>query len=121
MTQFKSLSNQLRGLVEFYKLNCFLSRLIDNTWYRVRLLRFNIEVMAFGLAKLHDNYVATRKEPRVDLVRVLERVDCNPSLALTTPKPNRGTTRFGLPIQRVTPAQLKKHRANGLRYYGDEK
>jgi hypothetical protein len=61
------------------------------------------------------------KEPRVDPAMGSERVDCNPSLALTTPEPSKETTRPGLPIQRVTPAQLKERRAKGLCYYCDAK
>lgn len=39
-----------------------------------------------------------------------ETIDCNSSLALTTPETNRDTTRLELPIQQVTLAHLKERR-----------
>jgi hypothetical protein len=59
--QFEALSNRLRGLDESYKLSCFLSGLRDDIRYPVRLLRPNTLVMAFGLAKLQEEYVACGK------------------------------------------------------------
>lgn len=56
-TQFEGLSNQLKGLLEKYKLSCFLRGLKDEVWLPIRMLNpINLSV-AFGLAKIQEQYL----------------------------------------------------------------
>lgn len=58
-SQFEALSNQLRGLAESYKLSCFLSGLREDICFMVRMLNPVNLHMAFGLAKMQKENVAT--------------------------------------------------------------
>jgi hypothetical protein len=53
-SQFEILSNQLKGLVEPYKLSCFLSGLREDIRFMVRMLNPSNLTMAFGMAKMQE-------------------------------------------------------------------
>jgi hypothetical protein len=55
--KFESLSNRLRGLSDAYKLSCFLSGLKDEVRLPLRMLSPHTLVVAFGLAKLQEEYL----------------------------------------------------------------
>lgn len=60
-SQFETLSNQLRGLAEPYKLSCFLSGLCEDVCFMVHMLNPPNLHVAFGLAKTQEeNVVALR-------------------------------------------------------------
>jgi hypothetical protein len=61
-SQFEALSNQLRGISEKNKLNCFLNGLKDDIRLLVRMLNTSL-VAAFGLAKLQKEYIQSSKWP----------------------------------------------------------
>lgn len=59
--QFKALFNRLCGHLEQHKLNCFLSSLRDDVWLPIRMLNpINLNV-AFGLAKIQEEYLNSTK------------------------------------------------------------
>ena len=60
--QFESLSNQITGLSEKNKLSCFLSGLKDEVRLPIRMFNpVNLNA-AFGLAKIQEEYLLTRKK-----------------------------------------------------------
>lgn len=61
-SDFEYLSNQLRCLVEPYKLSCFLSKLREDIQFMVRMFNPPTLHIAFGLAKMQEeNIVALKK------------------------------------------------------------
>jgi hypothetical protein len=110
-SQFEILSNQLKGLAEPYKLSCFLSGLREDIRFMVRMLNPSNLTVAFGMAKIQEeNVAAFRRSSR---------------LGSTSPRPfsNSPTSDMKalVPIQRLSPVQMKKRRARGLCYNCDEK
>lgn len=57
LTQFEVLSNRLRGLFQNYKVSCFLSGLEDEIRLPLRMLKPHNLNLAFGLAKIQEEYV----------------------------------------------------------------
>lgn len=60
-TQFKSLSNRLRGVSDKNQLSCFLSGLKDDTRLPLRMLNPVTLASAFGLAKLQEEYLLSSR------------------------------------------------------------
>ncbi|KAF5463495.1 hypothetical protein F2P56_019406, partial [Juglans regia] len=59
--QFEALSNRLRGLTESHKLSCFLSGLRDEIRLPVRMFKPLSLNVAFGLAKIQEEYLSSSK------------------------------------------------------------
>jgi len=111
-SQFEALSNQLRGLAESYKLNCFLSGLREYIWFLVRMLNPSNLHIAFGLAKMQEkNVAALRRTAKVGSVPT--------HLAIGPSNPHE--KRVIVPIQRLSPSQMKEQRDKGLCYNCDDK
>jgi hypothetical protein len=60
--KFESLSNRLRRLSDAYKLSCFLSGLKDEVRFPLRMLSPHTLVVAFGLAKLQEEYLFSSRK-----------------------------------------------------------
>lgn len=60
-TQFKSLSNRLRGIFDKNCLSCFLSGLKDDIRLPLRMLNPVTLASAFGLAKLQEEYLLSSR------------------------------------------------------------
>lgn len=111
-SQFEALSNQLRGLAESYKLSCFLSGLQENIQFMVRMLNPTNLHVVFGLAKMQEeNVAALRRTARLGSVPT--------RLAIGPPSPPE--KRAIVPVQRLSPSQMKERRDKGLCYNCDEK
>ena len=110
--QFEALSNQLRGLAESYKLSCFLSGLREDIRFMVRMLNPVNLHMAFWLAKMQEeNVVALRRSTRLGPMPIRSTVgpmDLQEKRAL-------------VPIQKLSPVQMKERRDRGLCYNCDDK
>lgn len=65
-SEFEYLLNQLWGLVEPYKLSCFLSKLREDICFMICMLNPPNLHVAFGLAKIQEeNVVALKKMARI--------------------------------------------------------
>ena len=121
-SQFEFLSNQLRGLAKSYKLSCFLSGIKEDIRFMVRMLNPPNLHMAFGLAKMQEeNVAALRRTARAGVVTLGPRI----SQGLLGPNdkgllgPNE--KRAMVPIQRLSPMQMRERREKGLCYNCDDK
>ena len=111
-SQFEALSNQLRGLAESYKLSCFLSGLREDIRFMVRMLNPSNLHIAFGLAKMQEENVAA--------LRITAKLGSVPTrLAIGPPSPPE--KRAIVPVQRLSPSQMKERRDKGLCYNCDDK
>lgn len=61
-TQFKNLSNRLRGLSDQYKLSGFLSGLRDEIRLPVRMFHPYNLILAYSLAKIQEEHVTLTKK-----------------------------------------------------------
>ncbi|KAJ6865748.1 hypothetical protein NC652_037308 [Populus alba x Populus x berolinensis] len=110
-SQFEILSNQLKRLAEPYKLSCFLSGLQEDIRFMVRLLNPSNLTMAFGMVKMQEkNAAAFRRSSR---------------LGSTSPRPFPNSPASDMkalvPIQCLSPVQMKERRVRGLCYNCDER
>ncbi|RVX03831.1 Transposon Tf2-8 polyprotein [Vitis vinifera] len=111
-SQFEALSNQLRGLAESYKLSCFLSGLREDIRFMVCMLNPSNLHIAFGLAKMQEeNVAALRRTAKLGSVPT--------RLAIGPPSPPE--KRVIVPVQRLSPSQMKERRDKGLCYNCDDK
>jgi hypothetical protein len=134
-SQFEALSNRLRGISESNRLSCFLSGLKDDIRLPVRMLHPPNLVAAFGLAKLQEEYLLTSRRPLRSSSSSYSfgrhqswgqssssPATSGPSLPSTqVPLALPAKSPSGLPIQRISPAQMKERRDRGLCYYCDDK
>ncbi|XP_062167070.1 uncharacterized protein LOC133873370 [Alnus glutinosa] len=134
-SQFEALSNRLRGISESNRLSCFLSGLKDDIRLPVRMLHPPNLVAAFGLAKLQEEYLLTSRRPLRSSSSSYSfgrhqswgqssssPATSSPSLPSThVPLALPAKSPSGLPIQRISPAQMKERRDRGLCYYCDDK
>lgn len=130
--QFASLSNQLRGVSEKNRLSYFLSGLRDNIRLPVQMLNPAGLVTAFGHAKLQEEYLHSSKCPLHTSSTSLSFArqqswssPTNPSSLQLPPSSSQlalpAKLGAGLPIQRISAAQMKERREKGLCYNCDER
>lgn len=135
---FEAISNRLRGLSEKYKLSCFLSGLKDEIRLPVRMLDpLNLSA-AYGLAKIQEEYVNNTKRNikpgglefdkgnfsgygRQIPFRKQGGTDHNFSRREEGANHFSQNSKTNLPVQRVSPSQMKERREKGLCYYCDDK
>jgi hypothetical protein len=126
-SQFEALSNRLRGISDKNRLSCFLSGLKDEIRLPLRMLNPVTLAAAFGLAKLQEYILSTRRSSRPTTASY------NFSKSLPWSSPGSSSTpasssslplqqsASAFPIQKLFPAQMKERRDNGLCYNCDEK
>ncbi|KAJ0043687.1 hypothetical protein Pint_18479 [Pistacia integerrima] len=111
-SQFEALSSQLRGFSESYKLSCFLSGLREDIRFMVRMLNPSNLHIVFGLAKMQEeNVAALRRTTKLGSVPT--------RLAIGPPSPPG--KRAIVPVQRLSPSQMKERRDKGFCYNCDDK
>ena len=114
--QFEALFNRIRDFSENYKLSCFLNDLRDEIRLPVKMFNPKTLNEAFGLAKIQEKYVMSSK-------KFLK----SSSLEVTKPSilgPRLDTkldSKFKLPLQKLSPAQMEERRKTGLCFNYDEK
>jgi hypothetical protein len=125
-TQFEALSNRLRGVSDKNRLSCFLSGLKDEIRLPVRMLNPTSLVAAFGLAKLQEEYIQSSKRPlrtsSFPYPRQQHWSSPAPQLPASSSQlalPTKNSA--GLPIQKISAAQMKDRREKGLCYYCDDR
>lgn len=131
-TQFESLSNRLRGLSDKYKLSYFLSGLKDEVRLPLRMLSPQTLVAAFGLAKLQEEYLtSTRRSFRPQGTTLSSGRQqpwgssgnsfSQPGGSSAPPLSSSSHATSSLPVQKISPAQMRERREKGLCYYCDDK
>jgi hypothetical protein len=124
-SQFEALSNRLRGISEKNRLSCFLNGLKDEIRLPVRMLNPASLVAAFGLAKLQEEYIQSFKRPlRTYSFPSNRPQNWNlpaPQLPSSSQLAFPAKTSTSLPVQKITPAQMKERREKGLCYYCDDR
>jgi hypothetical protein len=117
-SQFEALSNRLRGISEKNRLSCFLNGLKDEIRLPVRMLNPASLVAAFGLAKLQEEYIQSFKRPlRTYSFPSNRPQNWNlpaPQLPSSSQLAFPAKTSTSLPVQKITPAQMKERREKGL-------
>jgi len=125
-TQFKALSNRLRGLSDRNRLSCFLSGLKDEVRLPLRMLSPRMLVAAFGLAKLQEEYLTSTRCS----VRQYSSYSSNKQLPWSSSGSSSSTSPSSVVasrstsavlIQKLSPTQMKERRDKGLCYNCDEK
>jgi hypothetical protein len=125
-TQFEALSNFLCGLSDRNRLSCFLSGLKDEVCIPLRMLSPHTLVATFGLAKLQEEYLTCTHHP----VRQYSSYSSNKQLpwsssdsfSLTSPSSMVASRSPSVvPIQKLSPAEMKERHDKGLCYNCDEK
>lgn len=113
-SDFKYLSNQLRGLAEPYKLSCLLSGLHEDVRFMVSMFNPRILHIAFGLAKMQEENVATLKK--------MTRYGPGTSRPNRLPTgPTTTDSRAMVPVQRLIQVWMKERKERGLCYNHDDK
>ncbi|KAF5463169.1 hypothetical protein F2P56_019105 [Juglans regia] len=139
-TEFKILSNKIKGLTEEFRISTFISGLRDDLKIMVTMFKPNTISAAFGLAKLQEEEVARRsrtapnrtQNPFLPTHNNLPKIPPAPPVfrlpAPTTRPENRipqapynPNRKPMMPIKRITPIQMQERREKGLCYYCDEK
>ncbi|KAF5465151.1 hypothetical protein F2P56_015182 [Juglans regia] len=120
---FEALSNRLRGLSNQYKLSCFLSGLKDEIRLIVRMFNPNNLIFAYGLAKIQEENISLHKKytPRNFNHHHIEPASLKfqPTQPNPTNQKNYGTS--VVPVQKISPAEMKDRRTKGLCYHCDSK
>lgn len=130
--QFEALSNRLRGLSEANRLSCFLSGLKDEIRLPLRMLKPQNLVAAFGLAKLQEEYfLSTRRSslPNRSSSTYGRQQPWSSSTSSSAqhlyqpvhPVPTAAKPTASIPVQHITPAQMRERREKGLCYNCEEK
>jgi hypothetical protein len=127
-SQFESLSNRLCGFSDRNRLSCFLSGLNDEIRLQLRMLNPLTLVAAFGLAKLHKEYLISTKKslkpaiPASSFSRnhYWSSSSSTPAPTPITPNPNT-RPQNNYPVKKISPSQMHEHREKGLCYYYDDK
>ena len=114
--QFEALSNRIRYLSESHKLSYFLSGLRDEIRLPVKILNPKNLNEAFGLAKIQEEYVMSSK-------KFLKSSSLEVTKAsIPGPRPEtRLDSKFKLPLQKLSPAQMEERMKKGLCFNCDEK
>jgi len=131
-TQFEALSNRLRGVSDRNRLSCFLSGLKDDIRLPVRMLHPTSLIAAFGLAKLQEEYLQSFRRPVRSATSSFSsgrQLSWNHAGTVSSPVTTPASAPLalpakphaGLPIHRISPAQMKERRERGLCYYCDDK
>ena len=114
--QFEALSNRIRDLSESHKLSYFLSGLRDEIRLPVKILNPKNLNEAFGLAKIQEEYVmSSKKFLKSSSLEVTKASIPGPRLE------TRLDSKFKLPLQKLSPAQMEERRKKGLCFNCDEK
>ncbi|XP_075659120.1 uncharacterized protein LOC142628999 [Castanea sativa] len=113
--RFEALSNGIRDLSENHKLSCFLNGLKDEVKLLVKMLNPKNLNEAFGLAKIQEEYLMSRKKSQRPSSLELSK----PSILGPKPDVKLGS-KFKLPLQRLSPAQMEERRKKGLCFNCDE-
>jgi hypothetical protein len=117
-TQFEALSNRLRGLFDRNRLSCFLSGLKDEVRLPLWMLNPRTLVAAFGLAKLQEEYLSSTRRP----VRLYSSYSSTKQLPGSSSSSSSSASPSSVvPIQKLSPVQMKERRDKGLCYNCDEK
>jgi hypothetical protein len=123
--QFEALSNRLRGISEQNKLSCFLSGLKDEIRLPLRMLNPLELSAAFGLAKLQEEYLLSTKKsvkPFGSAFGPNKQQNWTPgSSSGQSGAQNSKNPSSSMPIQRISPEQMRERRQRGLCYNCDEK
>lgn len=113
--EFEVLSNRLKGLFERHKLSCFLSRLNDEIRPSIRMLiPINLSV-AFGLAKIKEEYILTSRKTWKHGEVVMVRG----SFDIVTEGVNR-TLKTSILARKISSFQMDEQRKKGLCYHYDK-
>lgn len=118
-SQFEALSNRLRDVSDRTKLSCFSGGLKDEIRYPIKLLGpINLQ-QAFGMAKIQEEYVAVKKRSWRSFGQLTNATSNHYNAgALCSSKLVNKTL---VPIQKITPTQMKERRDKGLCYNCDDK
>ena len=114
--QFQALSNRIRDFSENHKLSCFLSGLRDEIRLPVKMLNPKTLNEDFGLAKIQEEYVMGSKK----FLKSSSLEVTKPSILEPRPK-TRLDSKFKLPLQKLSLAQMEERRKRGLCFNCDEK
>ena len=113
---FKILSNRIKGLSESHKLSFFLSGLKDETRLPVRMLVPKSLNDAFGLAKIQEEFLISNRKS----IKPISDIS-KPSILGLLNLEGKNDSKVKLPLQKLTNAQMKERRKQGLCYNCDEK
>ena len=114
--QFEALSNKIRDLSESHKLSCFLNGLRDEIRLPVKMLNPKTLNEAFGLAKIQKKYVMSSKK----FLKSSSQEVTKPSILGLRPE-IRLDSKFKLPLQKLSLAQMEERRKKRLCFNCDEK
>lgn len=128
-TQFEVISNQLKGLFENYKLSMFLSGLKDEIRLPVRTLHPQNLNSAFGLAMIQEYICSARGGSKGGSYQASyvpfpvggNGFDSNVGRKESSVLGRNNNFKASLPVQKVSPAEMKERRKKGLCYFCDEK
>ena len=113
--QFEALSNRIRGLSDSHKLSCFLSGLKDEVRLTMKMLNPKNLNETFGLAKIQEEYLNSSRRGQRSTIDYTK-----PSIL--GPKPDvKLDSRYRLPLQSLSLAQMEERRRKGLFFNYDKK
>lgn len=119
--QFEALSNRLRGLLDVHKLSCFLSRLKDEICLPIRMLNpINLNV-AYGLAKIQEEYLLSTKRSRKIVVEKTSAFVGGSSSHSTYSVVYNKWQRSSIPTMKITFTQMDEKQRKGMCYHCDKK
>lgn len=111
-----ALSNRIRSLSPQHKFSCFLSGLKDEVRVPMRMLNSPTLIAAFGLAKIHEEYLlGCKKSYKIPHEHV------RPSLLGLSKVCTPVDTRNKIPVERISHSQMEEREKKGLGYNCDDK
>jgi hypothetical protein len=123
--RFEALSNRVRGVDDHNRVSCFLGGLKDDIRLPVRMFKPQALLTAYGLAKVQEEYVLTRRRYR----NVSGNFATSQYAANTMPRSGGfmnenaaiGTPKAVVPVQKIPQQQMEERRKKGLCYDCDAK
>ena len=113
---FEIIFNKIKGLSKSHKLSCFLSGIKDEIRLPVRMLVPKFLNYAFWLAKIQEEFLISNRKSFKPILDISK-----PSILGLPKLEGRNDSKVKLPLQKLTNAQMKERRKQGLHYNCDEK
>jgi hypothetical protein len=123
--RFEALSNRVRGVDDHNRVSCFLGGLKDDIRLPVCMFKPQTLLVAYGLAKVQEEYVLTGKRYR----GATGNFSSSHNFANNMPRSGGfmnqnsaiGTPKVVVPVQKIFQQQMEERRKKGLCYNCDAK
>jgi hypothetical protein len=121
----EALSNKVRGVDDHNRISCFLGGLKDDIRLPVRMFKPQTLLTAYGLAKVQEEYILTRRRYRNASGNFATSQYAANTMPMSGGFINQnaaiGTPKTIVPVQKISQQQMEERRKKGLCYNYDAK